>query len=74
MNRTVKDATVKTFHYQTSESLKAHVLSLRHRLQLRQAPQGAAMANTLSGRLRRLESDPSAFKIDPHYLIPGPHT
>ena len=29
MNRTVKDATVKTFHYQDLESLKAHILRTR---------------------------------------------
>ena len=27
MNRTVKDATVKTFYYQDLESLKAHILT-----------------------------------------------
>ena len=27
MNRTVKDATVKIFHYQDLESLKAHILT-----------------------------------------------
>ena len=27
MNRTVKDATVKVFHYDDLESLKAHVLA-----------------------------------------------
>jgi hypothetical protein len=27
MNRTVKDATVKAFHYENLESLKAHILT-----------------------------------------------
>jgi hypothetical protein len=27
MNRTIKDATVKVFHYEDLESLKAHVLA-----------------------------------------------
>ena len=33
------------------------------------------MANPLPGHLRRLDqADPSIFKINPHHLIPGPHT
>jgi len=55
MNRTVKDATVKIYHYEDLKSLQAHVLALRHRLQLRQAPQGSAVANALPGHLRRLD-------------------
>ena len=27
MNRTVKDATIKTYHYPSLESLKAHVIA-----------------------------------------------
>ncbi|WP_336965163.1 hypothetical protein, partial [Sphingobium aquiterrae] len=43
-------------------------------LQLRQAPQGIAIANTLSGHLQRMDKKPSIFKINPHQLIPGPYT
>jgi hypothetical protein len=32
MNRTVKEATVKTFHYETLESLKAHLQELARRI------------------------------------------
>ena len=32
MNRTIKDATVKVFHYEDLESLKAHVLAFGHSL------------------------------------------
>src|SRR3954468_11783076 len=48
MNRTVKDATVKVFHSETLASLSAHV---RDGLQLRQAPESAAMANPVPGDL-----------------------
>jgi hypothetical protein len=48
MNRTIKDATVKVFHYEDLESLKAH----RHSLQLRQASKGTKMANALSDHLQ----------------------
>ena len=66
------EVTVKTFHHPTLEVSGRHP-DLPRRLRLRQTPQGAVMSNTLSGGPRCLESDPSAFKIDPHLLIPGPN-
>src|ERR671927_394250 len=74
MNRTVKDATVKVFHYPDLESLKAHILAFvsaynfgKHlkRLQWRTPFQPICDAWT---------KDPAPFKINPHHLIPGPHT
>ena len=50
MNRTVKDATVRAFHYETHEGLKAH-LDPYHRLQLRQAPQIPPLANPVPNHL-----------------------
>jgi transposase-like protein len=74
MNRTVKDATIKVFHYPDVESLKAHVLAF-------------VMAYNFAKHLKRLQwrtpfqaiceawtKDPAPFKINPHHLIPGPHT
>ena len=71
MNRTIKDATTKVFHYPDLESLKAHVLAFVAAYNS-QTPQSAAMANAVwtlcqvsAGR------DPSIFKLDPRRLIPG---
>jgi hypothetical protein len=58
MNRTIKDATIKTYHYDDLENLKAHVMALRHRLQLRQTPEGPEMAHPTSGHLRGLDQRP----------------
>src|SRR3954464_8283353 len=73
MNRTVKDATVKVFHYETLESLSDHV-------------QAFVMAYNFAKHLKRLRwrtpfqaiceawaKDPAPFKINPHHLIPGPY-
>ena len=72
MNRTIKDATVKVFHYEDLESLKAHVLAFvtaynfaKHLKALRWPYQAICNAWT---------NDPAAFKINPRHLIPGPHT
>ena len=74
MNRTVKDATIEVFHHPDLEALKAHLLA-------------SVVAYHFAKHLKRLwwrtpfqavrdawKADPSAFKIDPHHLIPGPHT
>ncbi len=71
MNRTVKEATVKTFHYETLESLKAHLQAFLADLQLRQAPQGATMADTFPGRLRRLEERSLLVQDQPAPPHPG---
>jgi transposase-like protein len=74
MNRTVKDATIKVFHYPDLESLKAHILAF-------------VTAYNFAKHLKRLQwrtpfqaiceawaKDPTPFKINPHHLIPGPYT
>jgi transposase InsO family protein len=74
MNRTVKDATVKVFHYPDLGALRAHVLAFvtaynfaKHLKRLRWRTPFQAVCDAW-------KADPSAFKIDPRHLIPGPHT
>ena len=74
MNRTVKEAIVKAFHYPDLDSLRAHVLAfvsaynfVKHLKALRwKTPFETvcqAWANTLE-----------IFKLNPRHLIPGPNT
>jgi hypothetical protein len=74
MNRTVKDTTVKAFHCPDLEALRAHILAFvvacnfaKHLKALRWRTPFQAVYNAWQG-------DPSAFKIDPHHLIPGSHS
>jgi transposase InsO family protein len=74
MNRTIKDATVKVFHYETLASLSGHVLAFvtaynfaKHLKALRWRTPFQAICDA---RTR----DPAPFKINPHHLIPGPYT
>jgi transposase InsO family protein len=74
MNRTVKEATIKAFHYPGLEALKAHVLAFvtaynfgKHLKALRWRTPFQAICDAWT-------KDPSVFKIDPHHLIPGPYT
>jgi transposase InsO family protein len=74
MNRTVKEATIKAFHYPGLEAAKAHVLAFvtaynfgKHLKALRWRTPFQAICDAWT-------KDPSVFKIDPHHLIPGPYT
>jgi transposase-like protein len=74
MNRTVKDATIKAFHYDDLESLKAHVLAFvaaynfaKHLKALRWKTPYQVICDAWT-------NDPSIFKINPNHLIPGPHS
>jgi transposase-like protein len=73
MNRTVKDATVKAFHYETLNSLKAHVLAFvtaynfaKHLKRLRWRTPFQAVCDAWT-------KDQTSFKLNPHHLIPGPN-
>ena len=74
MNRTIKDATIKAFHYPDLDSLKAHVLAFvcafnfaKHLKALRWKTPYQAIADAL-------QKNPATFKINLRYLIPEPHT
>jgi hypothetical protein len=74
MNRTIKEATIKAFHYPSLESLKAHVLAFvaarifaKHLKSLRWKTPFEAISAAWT-------KDPSAVITNPRNLIPGPNT
>ncbi len=74
MNRTVKDATIKVFHYETLDSLKAHLLAFvtaynfaKHLKRLRWRTPFQALCDAWT-------KDPTPFKINPHHLVPRPNS
>lgn len=74
MNRTIKDATTKAFHYPDLGALKAHVLAFvtaynfaKHLKALRWRTPFQAVCDAWT-------RDPTIFRINPHHLIPGPNT
>jgi transposase InsO family protein len=74
MNRTVKEATVKAFHYPDLEALKAHVLAFARAYNFAKHLKALRWRTPFQAVLDAWTKDPSIFKIDPHHLIPGPHT
>jgi transposase InsO family protein len=74
MNRTVKEATIKTFHYPDLDALKAHVLAFVRAYNLAKHLKALRWRTPFQVVLDAWTKDPSIFRIDPRHLIPGPHT
>src|SRR5271156_1753513 len=74
MNRTIKDATVKVFHYEDLESLKAHVLAFVTAYNFAKHLKALKWRTPYQAICNEWTNDPAAFKINPRHLIPGPHT
>ena len=74
MNRTVKDATIKAFHYPDLEALKAHVLAFVRAYNFAKHLKALRWRTPFQAILDAWTKDPSIFKINPHHLIPGPNT
>jgi transposase InsO family protein len=74
MNRTVKEATVKAFHYPDLNTLKAHVLAFVRAYNFAKHLKALRWRTPFQAVLDAWAKDPSIFKVDPHHLTPGPHT
>lgn len=74
MNRTIKEATVKRFHYETHDQLRQHLGDFIT------AYNFARRLKTLQGLTpyeficRLWEKEPSRFIQNPHHQTPGPYT
>jgi transposase InsO family protein len=73
MNRTVKEATVKAFHYPDLDALQAHVLAFVRAYNLAKHLKALRWRTPFQAILGAWTKDPSILKIDPRHLIPGPH-
>jgi transposase InsO family protein len=74
MNRTVKEATIKAFHYPNLEALKAHVLAFVTAYNFAKHLKALRWRTPFQAVCDAWNVDPSAFKINPRHLIPGPHS
>jgi glucose-1-phosphate cytidylyltransferase len=74
MNRTIKEATVKVFHYETLESLSAHVLAFVTAYNFAKHLKALRWRTPFQRICEAWTIDPEPFKINPHHLIPGLYT
>ncbi len=74
MNRTVKEATIKAFHYPNLDALKAHVLTFITAYNFAKHLKALRWRTPFQAICEAWTKDPAPFRINPHHLIPGPHT
>ncbi len=74
MNRTVKDATIKVFHYETTKALCAHVLTFVAAYNFAKHLNALRWRTPFQTIREARHADPPSFKVNPHHLIPGPNT
>ena len=74
MNRTIKEATVKAFHYETCDELQRHVLAFIQAYNFAKHLKTLRWRTPYQALCDAWRRDPLPFKINPHHLIPGPHT
>ena len=73
MNRTLKEATVRKYHYATHDQLKEHLQNFVD------AYNFAKRLKTLKGMTvyefisMKWTTEPNRFKMSPDHLIPGPN-
>lgn len=73
MNRTIKEATVKVFHYPNLERLKAHVLAFLAAYNFAKRLKALRWKTPFEAICAAWTKDPTAFIINPRHLIPGPN-
>jgi hypothetical protein len=73
MNRTVKEATTKLFHYETAESLRNHILAFVSAYNFAKHLKALRWRTPFQAICDAYKADPAPFKINPHHLIPGPY-
>ena len=74
MNRTVKDATIKAFHYPDLESLKEHVFAFVSAYNFAKYLKAIRWKTPFEAVCHAWTTSLEICKLDPRYLIPGPNT
>ena len=74
MNRTIKDATIKAFHYADPESLEAHVLAFVSAYNFAKHLKALRWRTPFEAVCHAWTNKPEIFKLNPRHLIPGPNT
>jgi transposase-like protein len=73
MHRTVKDATIKAFHYPGLDALEAHVLAFVRAHNFAKHLKALRWRTPFQTICDAWAKDSSPFTINPHHLIPGPN-
>ncbi|EXL01756.1 hypothetical protein BG36_17195 [Aquamicrobium defluvii] len=74
MNRTIKDATVKRFHYDSHDQLRRHLQDFIDAYNFGRRLKMLKGLTPYEFICKRWTSDPDRFIIDPIHQMPGPNS
>ena len=74
MNRTIKDATVKRFYYETHDQLRQHLADFVSAYNFARRLKTLRGLTPYEAICKAWTDEPSRFIQDPHHQIPGPNT
>lgn len=74
MVRSLKEATVRSFQYETRADLEAHLKVYVAAHNLGKHLKALRWRTPFQATCDAWKKDPARFKADPHHLIPGPYT
>ena len=74
MNRTIKEATIKVFHYPSLDSLRAHVLAFVTAYNFAKHLRALRLKLPFQAVCHAWTKDPVPFIMNPRHIIPGPNT
>ena len=74
MNRTLKDATVKRFHYETHDQLRSHLADFIGAYNFGQRLKTLKGLTPYEAIFKTWASDPQRFTLDPLHQMPGLNT
>jgi hypothetical protein len=74
LNRTVKDATVKAYHYATHAALEAHVRAFLAAYNVAEHLKALRWRTPFRAVRDAWADDPQPFRLNPHHLMPEPNS
>lgn len=74
MNRTIRDATIKAYHYPDLKSLRAHVLAFVCAFNFAKRLKCLSWKTPYQTIADTWQKNPAIFKADPRHLISGPYS
>ncbi|MFC0339139.1 Integrase core domain-containing protein [Kushneria avicenniae] len=74
MNRTLKDVTIRSFHYATLEKLAEHLKDCLWAYNSARALRSLKGKTPIGFILERWQDEPDRFHQDPNHCFPGPNT
>jgi transposase InsO family protein len=73
MNRTIKDATVKRYHYDSHDRLREHLQTFLNAYNFAKRLKSLKGLTVYEFITQKWTSEPERFRLNPNHLIPGPN-